>query len=110
MARSVLITTAIVVHVPDGADDGFTPVEPFADMLRKAIEDVFRGVSAVEYPTAMTLEWLDELEMNVGKCERCGCWVSDYSQPEDLKGIPGGRKIDGRWLCDECETSGGAAE
>lgn len=106
--RHVLITTAIVVQVPEG--DGFEDVEPFADTLRKAITDAFRGSPAVEYPEAMSFIQLEEAYVNVGKCAECGCWVSDYTKPETLEGIPGGRVVDGRWLCDECETFGERAE
>jgi hypothetical protein len=104
--RHVLITTAIVVRMPDGDDDGFTYAEPFTDKMREAIVDAFRGSPAVEYPEAMTFVWLDEPDVNVGRCAGCDCWVSDYTRPETLQGIAGGRLISGRWLCDECETFG----
>jgi hypothetical protein len=107
MTKPVLVTTAIIVHVPDDDAEGFTFMEPFADGLRQAIERQFRGSPVVEYPGAMTFDWLDASVLNVGKCADCGCWVSDYTRPDELKGIAAGRSIEGRWLCDECETFGG---
>jgi hypothetical protein len=109
MSKPVLVTTAIIVHVPDDDDEGFTFVEPFADRLSEAIQREFRGSPVVEYPAAMCFEWLDSSVVNVGKCVECGCWVSDYTQPEELKGIPSGRSVEGRLICDECETFGDAS-
>lgn len=105
--RPVLITTAIVVHVPDGGDD-FTAAEPYGDRLRDAIAKAFDGAPEVEYPDVLSFVRLDDPEMNAGKCERCGCWCSDYTMPDELEGLPFGRRVDGLFLCDECEVFGGS--
>jgi hypothetical protein len=109
MPKPVLVTTAIIVHVPDDDSEGFTFVEPFAAGLRQVIGREFHGSPVVEYPGAMTFDWLDASVLNVGKCAGCGCWVSDYTRPDELKGIAAGRWVGGRWLCDQCETFGGAS-
>src|SRR5262245_60953877 len=111
MAKPVLITTAIIVHVPDEAvEDGFTYVEPFADQMRDAIASAFPDSIRVEYPASLDMEWLDDPETNIGKCSACGCWVSDYTRDDYLKGVTAGRVVDGRWLCDECQLFGGDSE
>lgn len=78
------------------------------DQVRDVITKAFAGVAEVEYPEAVSLVCLDVPDMNIGKCEWRGCWVSDYTMPDELQGIPLGRRVDGRLLCDECEVYGGA--
>lgn len=104
--RHILITTAIVVRIPDEDDEGFTYAETFSNKMREAIVDTFRGTPEVEYPQSMSLVWIDDPDLNVGRCEECNRWVSDYTRPETLQGIVAGRSVGGRWLCDECETYG----
>jgi hypothetical protein len=106
MTKPVLITTSIVVQVPDEASEDFVFSYKYGDLLSDAIKSAFRDTPIVEYPAALDFVWLDLEDVNVGRCEQCGCWVSDYTKPDELKGIPGGRFTDGKWLCDECETFG----
>jgi hypothetical protein len=104
--RPVLVTTAIVVHMPEDREDGFTFVEPYGERLRRAIEGAFRQSPEVEYPGAIEFRDLSDQTENVGRCERCGDWISDYTRPDYLMGLGGGRRIDGVFLCDQCETFG----
>src|SRR5215204_7722459 len=103
MSKPVLITTALIVHVPDEHADTFTFVESFADQLRDAIANAFQNSPFAEYPGCQNMEWVDAPDANIGKCSECNCWVTDYSQPDGLKGIPQGQLRDGQWICDECE-------
>lgn len=102
----VLVTTSIIVHAEKERidKDGFTFVEPFGERLRQAIKEAFRQDPEVDYPGTLEFNpiWIEDT--NVGRCERCGAWMSDYTQPDYLVGIVAGRQIDGHWLCDECET------
>jgi hypothetical protein len=106
MSKPVLITTALIVHVPDEHADTFTFVEPFTDQFCDAIEKAFQDSPFVEYPRCVAMEWVDAPDANIGKCSECNCWVTDGSQPDGLKGIPAGRLREGQWICDECETFG----
>jgi hypothetical protein len=108
--RPVLVTTVIVVHVPEDREDGFTSVEPYGDRLRQAIAEAFRQTPEVEYPESMEFRDISDKSENVGRCERCGAWISDYTQPDYLMGIGGGRRINGTFLCDQCETFGSESE
>ena len=106
--RPVLVTTAMIVHVPKDRleDDGFTYVEPYEERLAQAIKDAFRQIPEVEYPGSSEIRpiWIEDT--NIGRCEQCGAWISDYTRPECLPGLIAGRQIDGRWVCDECENFG----
>ena len=106
MSKPVLISTALIVHVPDEHAETFTYAEAFADQMRDAIANAFQSSPFVEYPSCMNLEWVDAPDTNIGKCSECDGWVTDYSQPYELKGIPAGRLREGKWICDECETFG----
>ncbi len=103
--RMVLVITSIIVHVPENAEEDFTFVEPFDDRLRDAIAFAFADVPEVEFPGVSTLDpiWIEGA--NLGRCSRCGGRVTDYTAPDQLPGIAGGRLIAGTWLCDECENS-----
>jgi hypothetical protein len=92
MSKPVLITTALIVHVPDEHADTFTFVEPFTDQFCDAIEKAFQDSPFVEYPRCVAMEWVDAPDANIG--------------PDGLKGIPSGRLREGQWICDECETFG----
>ena len=109
MPKLVLITTAILVHVPDDVDEGFTFVEPFYEKLSGAIRREFEGSPLVEYPGVTDCEWVDLPGVNLGKCCECHRWVTEYMKPDDLKGIAGGRTVEGRLICDECEFFGDSA-
>ncbi|MDR3637001.1 MAG: hypothetical protein P4L84_24570 [Isosphaeraceae bacterium] len=100
----MLITTSIIVHVPDGndADDAFSFVEPFEKRMRSIVEDAFRGESFVEYPSVINTTAIYFPDTNAGKCERCGRWVSDNRLPGEFDGLSVGRLNDGRWICTEC--------
>jgi hypothetical protein len=105
--RPVLVTTAIIVHMPKDRDDGgYTFVEPFADKLRHAIKEAFHQIPEVEYPEVMEIQpiWIEGT--NIAHCEKCGRWMSDYTQPDYLAGVGGGRLVNGKYLCDECEAFG----
>lgn len=105
--RPVLVTTAIIVNMAGEREGGFTFVDPYGDRLKEAIEDAFRETPEVEYPKSMEFRDISpDTEENVGRCQQCGCWVSDYTQAGCLAGIPAGRRVDGRFLCDQCETFG----
>ena len=108
--RPVLVTTAIVVHVPEDREGGFNLVAPYADRLRQAIAEAFRQTPEVEYPKALDFRFLSDETENVGRCELCGVWISDYTRPDCLTGIGSGRRINGTFLCDQCETFGSEAE
>ncbi len=110
MPKMVLCTTAILVHFPDDEDDtGYDCVDPFDDRLLQAIQREFQESTVVEYPGVIDREWVDLPGTNLGKCCECGRWVTDYTQPDDLKGIAGGRTVEGRLICDECEFCGDSA-
>jgi len=67
---------------PEDREVGFTFVEPYADRLRDAIKEAFRQTPEVEYPTAMEFQDISaDSGENAGRCERCGCWMPDYTQP-----------------------------
>jgi hypothetical protein len=104
--RPVLVTTAIIVHMPEDRDDGFTFVEPFGDKLLHAIKEAFHETPEVEHPEAMEFQpiWIEGT--NIARCEKCGTWMSDYTKPDNVAGVSGGRRINGKYLCDECETFG----
>jgi hypothetical protein len=106
MPKPVLITTAIIVFVPDDDDSEFEFVEPYAQRLREAIQQAFQETKIVDYPASMQYEWIDGEDANVGRCAKCGCWVTDYTREDELKGLPPGRVSNGQLLCDECETFG----
>lgn len=103
MSKPVLITTAIIVHVPDEHAETFTYAESFGDEMRDAIEKAFQDSPFVEYPGCVAMEWVDAPDANIGKCSECNRWVTDCYE---LKGIPAGRLRDGQWICDECENFG----
>jgi hypothetical protein len=109
-SRPVLVTTAIVVHVPEDREGGFNLVAPYADRLRQAIAEAFRQTPEVEYPEAMEFRDISDESENAGRCARCGGWISDYTRPDCLTGIGSGRRINGTFLCDQCETFGSEAE
>src|SRR5947208_1691842 len=104
--RPVLITTSVIVHVPEETQEDFTFVEPLSVKLRQTIKEAFEQVPEAEYPGVTDLNpiWIEGT--NIGRCDRCGCWVTDYTRPDQLPGIPGGRRIGGDWVCDECEVFG----
>lgn len=108
--RPVLVTTAIIVHVPEDREDGFTFAEPYGDRLLQVIEEAFRQTTEVEYPKALDFRFLSDETENVGRCDQCGVWISDYTQPDYLMGINAGRRTNGRLLCDQCETFGAESE
>ena len=104
--RPVLVTTAIIVHMPEDRDDGLTFVEPFGDKLLHAIKEAFHETPEVEYPGVMEFQpiWIEGT--NIARCAKCGRWMSDYTQLDYLAGVSGGRLVNGNYLCDECETFG----
>ena len=106
MSKPVLIATALMVLVPDEHAESFTYAESFADQTRDAIEKAFQDSPFVEYPGGVVMEWVDAPDANIGKCSECNRWVTDCSQPDELKGIPAGRLRQGQWICDECEMFG----
>ncbi len=104
--KHVLITTAVVVRMPEGETESLAHAEPLAEKMRVAIEDAFQGASDVHYPSAMSFLWLDETVENAGQCAKCECWVSDYTRSDALIGIGSGRSLGDHWLCDECDSLG----
>ena len=45
----------------------------------------------------------EELDgLNFGKCSKCGCWVSDRTQPNWVVPLSNGAKIGIQWYCDIC--------
>jgi hypothetical protein len=54
--RPELVTTAIIVHMAEDREDGFTFAEPYGEGLRDAIKEAFRQTPEVEYPGVIELE------------------------------------------------------
>lgn len=104
MSRPLLITTSIIVHVPDSnpEDDDFQFGEPFGDRLRTIVEDAFRGERLVEYPAVVSTTAIYLPDANAGRCARCGKWVSDNRSPDQFEALMVGRLNNGQWTCTEC--------
>ena len=45
---------------------------------------------------------LEQDKMNVGKCKKCGCWISDREKTNFVEGLNIGAMVNGEMLCDEC--------
>jgi hypothetical protein len=100
--KPVLFTTSVIFN-----DAGKTPQtsvrRQVSDRLREAVEQAFAGVLQVTVVGSVSEIPLDDPDANAGECSRCCRWTSDFTRSETRDGLPWGRKIEGKLVCDECE-------
>jgi hypothetical protein len=100
--KTALISISVLVEVPsDVADDpDFNDLNKLENSLEKAVEDIESSFK-VSWNSTETLI-LDPNTMNCGKCESCGCWVSDREKDGIIRQLVVGARVNGKLLCDEC--------
>ncbi len=100
--KTVLISVNVLAEVPvevisNGDFNDF-------DNLEKALSE---AIESVEAPFELSWESthsmvLDTSSMNCGRCESCGCWVSDRETDDPISQLNIAATFNGKLLCDEC--------
>lgn len=100
--KTILISVSVLTEVPsEVADDPqFNDLNRLENNLQEAVEDV-KSSFKVSWKSTETLI-LDPNTMNCGKCESCGCWVSDREKDGVVRQLDVAARFNGRLLCDEC--------
>jgi hypothetical protein len=100
--RKVLLSTSILVDLPDDEDEASDRACEFDQVLREAVAAAFEDIASVEPTGVVAYDWLAEPGTNVGKCVRCNRWVTNRKEPRELRGLVTATLVDGVLTCDEC--------
>jgi hypothetical protein len=100
--RKVLLTTSIIVDLPENDDDVFERVEPICEKLRTVVESLFNDDESVQATGVIAYDWFGEPTTNVGRCTRCNEWVTNREKPHELRGLSSATLVDGKLVCDQC--------
>ena len=68
-----------------------------------SLEQICKNIPKVSYLNCHSHVYLDPEVENCFQCEHCGKWTTDQEKPNDIQGLPYGRKFEGMMLCDQCE-------
>lgn len=100
--KTVLVNLSIHVEVPENnlEAEEFNEFDKFENSLSDSIESIDSPYK-ISWESSRSLVLEPEF-MNCGKCEECGCWVSDVESPKSISGLNIGAIHNGKLLCDEC--------
>ena len=102
----VLLTTSIIVDVPDDEDGSSPRMESVHERLVAAVAGAFEGDDSIKAVGTVAYDWLSHSATNAGKCAECERWVSNRELSNELRGLPSATVVDGNLLCDECRCFG----
>lgn len=100
--KTVLVSVNVLIEVPEDVinDSEFNEFDKLENAMSEAMEAI---------NTSYQLSWdstqslvLDTTKMNCGKCESCGCWVSDRELADPITQLNIAATFNGKLLCDEC--------
>ncbi len=104
--RSVLLKMNFIYEI-DNEELNSDELTQF-DKLTYEMEDTCEKIG-----TKYNLKWessstiaLNHKEINCGKCETCGSWVTDCEAPNRISELNHGARVDGKLLCNECLPKG----
>jgi hypothetical protein len=100
--RKVLLSTSILVDLPEDEDKANERACDFDERLRESVAAAFQNVEFAEPTGVVAFDWLAEPGTNVGKCARCNCWVTNRKEPRELRGLATATIVNGELICDQC--------
>ncbi len=100
--KTILISINVLTEVPsDVVDDpNCNDLDKLESCLTEAVENV-ETTFKVSWTSTQRLV-LNPETMNCGKCDSCGCWVSDREKDVVIRQLDVAARVDGKLLCDEC--------
>lgn len=100
MKKTVLLRLSFLAEVDKAEwDKDFNDLEKLEFELIEKCEELGKEFN-LEWESSRPLE-LDEKEINCGRCEECGRWVSDVEKPDTISELNIGTFFEGRLLCDD---------
>lgn len=72
------------------------------DNLSDQISKLLESDSSIDISLLGTAFEKMENGSNIGRCAKCGAWVTDYLKPYRAPCTTDGEIIDGQWLCEVC--------
>ena len=100
--KTVLISVNLLAEVPAEVvdDPDFNDLDKLENKLTELAEKIDTQFK-IEWESTQTLV-LDPTTVNCGKCESCGCWVSNREIEEPISQLNIAGKHNAQLLCDEC--------
>lgn len=102
-----IITTSFIIECDEQTNQ--KALEATVDSLNDKIIELIESTDLQAYSTVQNLEWLssqvgvlDVATANLGRCQHCGCWVSDRLRPNYIAEVSIGTFYQGKLLCDVC--------
>lgn len=99
--KTILIKVAYLVDLPENRE-----FEPTIDKITSKLS---KDKNVILDGTEIALKWestsaatLSPDEMNCGKCENCGRWITDKEDKDAIAELCNGATFKGKLLCDEC--------
>src|SRR5215207_4112330 len=100
--HAFLITLHVVVEVPwTTLPNGGSALEAITDRLQRAIDTEVADLPPPLGWYSTRAQALDPDEVNCGRCAVCGHWTTDMEEPNPVRGLGCGARVDSRLLCDE---------
>lgn len=110
MKTQILMTTSIVVEVDSSEDRTSPQMQAVSRQLTTAVKRAFVGVPEVGVLGTVSYDWLEEEDVNSGRCCRCDAWVTDRNSPNALSGLSDATVQEDGLVCDQCRVWGTGPE
>ena len=98
----MLVSINFLLDVSSAGMDGSEPnkLDEFVAKLVNLAEGIESDIK-LDWESTQVID-LDPNTMNCGKCENCGCWVSNREFNDFMPQLNVAAMDKGRLLCDEC--------
>jgi transcription initiation factor IIE alpha subunit len=99
----VLVVTGILIEEGLTDEQLHEIQETIFHRLNNSLEVACSSVPHTSVVGCHSYVHLDPTEENCFRCQHCGRWTTNDEEPNQIQGLPFGRKCEGMFLCDECE-------
>ena len=101
--KPTLLITAILIEPPSSGGEVDWVDSDLSDRITAALDDATKELPQATPLHCYTYIQLNPEEDNCFVCEHCGCWTTDYTKPDEIHGLPLGRRFEGMLVCNQCE-------
>jgi hypothetical protein len=96
------MATAVIISATPEENGSSERITEISDRMLSAIKQEFANSPDVYAIGAIRYHWFDDENVNSGRCDRCGAWVTDRNKPDPLNGLPEAAIVGDKHVCDQC--------
>ena len=96
--KTVMLQLNILIQVPSEDTDTLSHA---ADILTDHIKRVLGDIPSHARWISTGLVYLDDSDLNSGRCTVCGIWVTDDTKPDPVPGLHWGASVNEQIFCEQ---------